>query len=152
MADNIDRFNKYAALAFAKLYESFPSPVDLDARELVTGKPQTENEAKEQARDLGASDEVRFACDCLRWLMDNGYIKAPDRLDRNMTRIRKAVATPATLQALSATQNGDQTLGEKIRGAIRDAGVDGLKDAGKNFMSSGIGWMVGAVISTMVRP
>lgn len=144
MSDNIERFNKYAAITFAKLYENFPSPVDLDARELVTGSPQTENDDKAQARDLAENAEVRFACDCLRWLMDNGYIKAPNPMDRNMTRIRRAVATPATLQALSSEPDGKERLGDRIVTALREGAMDGIRDASKGV----VGMLIGLVLKS----
>lgn len=148
MSDNIERFNKYAAITFAKLYENFPSPVDLDARELATGLPQTENDDKAQARDLAGNDEVRFACDCLRWLMDNGYIKAPNPMDRNMTRIRRAVATPATLQALASEPDGKERLGDRIVTAIRKGALDGIRDASKSVVGNGLGMLVGLVLKS----
>ena len=99
-SDNIDRFNAYAARAFAKLYRSFPEATRLDAREIVYDDPFPEGVHINELQEATTDPEIRFCAACLGWLHSTGYLTGTQ--NTHCVMISQAVLTPKAFEAMAA--------------------------------------------------
>ncbi|MEO0369805.1 MAG: hypothetical protein AAF197_13650 [Pseudomonadota bacterium] len=143
MPDNIDRFNKYAAHFFAKLYERFPEPCVLDTVEAVTGSALSEPVHQKTLQDATTNPEVQFCCDALKWLHDTGYFKGDATL--HYVQVSGAVLTPKGFEALNAVP---ETLQQTSLGTrLSQVAGEGAKEVSK----AAIGELVGQVIGVATK-
>lgn len=67
---NIRRFNHIALLLFAKLYESFPSGIDIEALKLGHDAVPKDTASDQQDWDFGAA-----AYDVVLWVAEEGFLR-----------------------------------------------------------------------------
>ncbi|WP_432780248.1 hypothetical protein QZH44_06880 [Pseudomonas corrugata] len=120
-SSNIDRFDEYAGLIFARLYATFPMRVQLDDDEVIPGAWR-DGEFQLEAYE----SEAEFVKATIHWLKDAGYIDG-----RPSNRgLFDAVLTSKGLEVLKATpaslDNGP-SLGERITDAAKEEGRETMR-------------------------
>jgi hypothetical protein len=102
MPDNMDAFNKYAAIIFDRLYQSFPNQIDLMANEIEEFYPEKRDVIFSTVKFLKREDFIIFSQQVYGGftgmvLTSKGLSilnETPEALDKNGTigsQIRKAV-------------------------------------------------------------
>jgi len=126
---NMDAFNRGAALAFAKLYESFPYQIKLEVAEL---DPEAD---KETLITYGHGIE---------WLIEEGFMKG-ECVYQEPTTFIEAILTSKGFAALNAVPDAireKQPLGRRIAAALKNGSKDTVRElihlAVREFVSYGM--------------
>ena len=113
---NMQQFDEITARVLVKLYESFPVPLSLDCLSL------TESPEMDEFGEISSEAEI---CMCsLRWLGEEGYIKAAKF---NSCYAIDVVLTAKGLTALKASPESleyKQTLGERLVSAVNKDAIN----------------------------
>jgi len=122
---NIDLFNEYTALIFARLYETFPLDQHFDPfKELGI------NEAEYQMCDKPLPREVQVFYATITWLNQTGYI-AGDGSEPWYFVGRLTAKGLEAMKAVPASIDCSEPIGEKLLEAVKD----GSTEAGKNLVA-----------------
>jgi len=129
---NIERFDEIVGQAFARLYQSFPVPVTLQAKDFVGGdnvyvKADFNDVMTGKVADNTTTPDAEFCIACLKWLVVSGYVTANDA---HYSHLPSAVLTAKGLEALKATPASlemDTPIGERIVQAVKTEGRHGLR-------------------------
>lgn len=136
---NIDRFDEYAALIFARLYASFPIRVKLVDFDVI---PRAWKDGEFLVEVY--SEESEFVTATIYWLRDAGYISG----QVISLGLLDAVLTSKGLEVMKATPAsiaGGPSLGDRITEAVKEEG----KETMRSLVSEALG--IGArLISPMV--
>lgn len=128
-SSNIEKFNKYAALILAALYESFPVP-----REIACSLAGIDEEFGPEGQ---AGPETAFFMATLRWLADSGYLRHGQK---NCVVFWDVVLTPKGLEALCAmpeSLSGRAPLGERLKVAVSAGSKTAMAEAIKAVLAAG---------------
>jgi hypothetical protein len=147
---NIERFNVYTAHIFGVLYNEFPVPRMMHAREVVTAvRASLELSPDEEAK------QNKFVNHTLRWLQETGYIKAYGT-DENRTFVLEPRAFEAMAAPLpSALRGGDlavQSVGEKLVDVAGDLGREVGKETRKEVAAQLVGQVIGHAMKVFTGP
>jgi len=112
--ENIRRFNDLAARILAHLYDRFPEPVVLSPEPFV-GNAFTDNDA--------LSEDARFFVNTVRRLTDFGLIQG-EPIDFGLMDARLTSEGLRTLDAVPTSLAGQETLGQRLITAAREASAD----------------------------
>ena len=108
MMDNVDLFADVAAALFAKLYNAFPVPVDVEIDELS-------DSAMPEADPSGATREA-FVEASLHWLGSAGFISfEPGQMGARI--VERVGLTAMGFLALQASEAGEDAIGRSLRQA-----------------------------------
>ena len=152
---NIDRFNQYAGFFLARLYESFPVPVDLDCHEAVYHRPLlgTPGEGSISDKELQRAScdaEVAFAAHTLKWLSETGYFKAEYFRLHDVQAIR-VVLTPKGFEALNAAP-ASLTRSGPLGQQLSDLSKSAANEAGKAAIGEIVGQIIGVALKGLFTP
>lgn len=144
MADtNIDRFDRLTGAVFARLYESFPVGVDLDAMKFsaVISPEQGYEAALDQALNLGD-----FFNATIVWLQDAGFITfVSTSLDNSVAyQCRLTAKGLQVLKSIPDSLTGE-TLGGRLGDAVQQGTMAGLQTVANEALSRGVGFLSAAV-------
>lgn len=136
---NIDRFDEYAALIFARLYATFPIPVKLSDFEVIPKAWKDDEFVLEVYQE-----ESEFVTATILWLRDAGYISG----QVISLGLIDAVLTSKGLEVMKATPSsisGGPSLGDRLTDAVKEGG----KETMRSLVSEALG--IGArLISPLV--
>lgn len=137
-ASNIERFDEIVGQAFAHLYQSFPTPIPL-----LAGRFVGEDNVIEPGGFTGAepTKEAEFCVDCLRWLVDAGYIAVRDTCQFGLTDAVLTAKGLETLKAMPASLGAP--IGERI--------VEAAKTEGREALRSLVGQALGMGLQLLAR-
>ncbi|MNI02298.1 hypothetical protein D3C73_551640 [compost metagenome] len=133
-ASNIELFDEFTGKIFARLYENFPIPINLNSKDFF---PPTIWEGGDASAD-GRSQQVKFFYATTEWLAAAGYTSSPDK--RN-SYARDVVLTAKGLEVLKGTPsslNAGPSIGEQLVEAAKEEGKDTLKSLVKEALSLGV--------------
>jgi hypothetical protein len=142
---NQEYFDLLAGDVFARLYSSFPVPLDLAAAV--------------EFLHLGDKDEIdndpgrlrNLYWHTVRWLADEGYLRMGPAVigDEDDAIFTDVVLTTKGLEALRKTPGalggGTETIGDKIKTAAKDVGSDAGKTAMRQLVGQALGWVIKGV-------
>ncbi|EJM81312.1 hypothetical protein PMI34_05217 [Pseudomonas sp. GM74] len=135
-APNIERFNILVGSIFAKLYESFPVPIELSAIEFADQLVSDDCAKEWSQRD----STVRFFGSTVDWLSDHGYLKR-GVVFSNST-ILDCVLTARTLELLNAMpsslENKGPSLGDQLVKATKEGMSGKVKELASDFLSRAV--------------
>jgi hypothetical protein len=120
-SSNIDKFDEYTALVFARLYETFPIRVNLFDHDVI---PDTWKDGKFNPEAYDSDSELVRAT--IIWLKEAGYI---DGRISNLG-LFEAVLTSKGLEVLKAVPSSLSTgpsLGERIADAVKEEGRETMR-------------------------
>jgi hypothetical protein len=142
---NQEFFDLLAGDIFARLYQSFPEPIDLQSDGIFPdlGEQQQLDDDPERLRTLYGHT--------VQWLAAEGYLRfgqaAPQ--DDGSVAFLNAVLTSKGLAALRKTPEllagPGQTLGDKIEETAKDITSDAAKATMKELVGTALGWIVRGV-------
>lgn len=141
--NNIELFNKHAAVALARLYESFPTPIDLYPQHLIDQNWV----ASEYASETLQSEEFESANHCLTWLYDYDFFTGAPSSYGYIFHLNSRL-TPQGLAALNkvpSSLDSKEPIGKRIAAAAKSAG----KEAGNNALGELIGQVIGGFTKSM---
>ncbi|KQB54453.1 hypothetical protein AQS70_07540 [Pseudomonas endophytica] len=139
---NIDKFNDLAGKIFAELYERFPIPCTLIARELAT--PTCTSEGNGLCLLELSNSDAEFFNATARWLIGSGYLNGEILPD---THVSGAILTIKGLEALKAMPHC-LTHGLSIRQRLAETMKEGSKETLKSVLAEEIA--LGAKLITPV--
>lgn len=120
-SSNIDRFDEYTALIFARLYATFPTRIDLNDLDVIPGA------WKDGEFDLdGYQLDAEFVRATILWLKDAGYIAGRP----SNSGLFDAVLTSKgleVLKAIPASLNSGPSLGDRITDAVKEEGRETMR-------------------------
>jgi hypothetical protein len=125
--DNIAFFNRLTLAVFAKLYESFPTPIELDIRSLAM------EVIPQDADDQSTWDSLRAAEDAIDFLAQEGFLthKGGFLEGGTVLQARLTLRGLAILGSTPESLEGRVPLIERIRSALaggaKEAGSEGVK-------------------------
>ena len=134
---NIDRFDEYAAVVLARLYEQFPIKTTLDVRR-ITGHAGVNEFGAICAPDGRESREAEIAWATIEWLADTGYLRASG--SNPPAVFAGCVLTAEGLRLLKAVPDSvraAETGGERIVRLIGEGALDLAKDIVRGLLSVG---------------
>jgi hypothetical protein len=135
-APNIERFNILVGAIFARLYETFPVPIELIATnfaDLLVDDEPTEN-------GYHKGGYVRFFTSTVDWLGEHGYLIRKELVTTHI--IRGCVLTARTLELLNAMpsnlESKDPSLGEQLVSATKEGMTGKVKELASDFLSKAV--------------
>ena len=139
---NIDLFNEYVARILAQLYESFPVKEKLYAS-TISGHTDDNRYGTICAPDGSESKEAQVAFHTIGWLVDNGYVRAEQRLDgRYYDYCALTEKGLKVLQAVPDSVQTTETVGEKLVRLTKEGGGDLARDFIKSLLTLGVQGLV----------
>ncbi|NBB11808.1 hypothetical protein [Pseudomonas sp. SLFW] len=135
---NVDRFDRLTGEIFAKLFQSFPMPIDLDYydyTEIIAPDPIHTPEGEVQV-----VEGQEFFQASVKWLVDSGYLSL-GRQVLSSTKIQQCVLTAQALAALKAVP--DSLTGKSIGSQLQEAARGGMIDSVKSLTGKALGIGVG---------
>jgi len=134
---NIELFDEYAAKTLAQLYQTFPVPTNLDARNLCGHHDIDEygHFLDEQGNPSKAFDIAKATLD---WLVESGYIRVQHT---SQVGYQYAVLTAAGLEVLKASPESlkvKETLGDKLVRFTKEGSISLAKEVAKTAISTGV--------------
>jgi hypothetical protein len=136
---NIDFFNRFTLVLFAKLYESFPTPIDVKTAEVAAEViPLDVEHAKGWDWFVAADHAVGFLAQEGFLTYENSYLEGGHYVQVRLTAKGLAVlgSTPDAL-------NPRTPLIDKAKAAL----ASGAKEAGNETIKQVMQWIVGAGIA-----
>ena len=127
--ENIEKFNAYAAAAFAQLYASFPEGTKLDCSQIVYGKPLPSNVTNKELAAQREDPKIQFCGATLRWLMDTGYFRGSH--SDGWVQVSGAVLSVKGFEVLAtpeALSRSKAPVGEQLVEIAKQGPKEGLKD------------------------
>ena len=137
-APNIEQFNILVGAIFAKLYETFPIPIELAVTDFA-----------EQMLILDSTDlyggnrkfhEIRFFTSTVLWLADHGYLSAGSMVTNSV--VKNCSLTARTLELLNAFPSSlgskGPSLGDQMVEAAKDGVTGKIKDLASEFLSKAV--------------
>jgi hypothetical protein len=140
---NIELFDEFTAAALAKLYESFPRKIGLDAR-ILAGVDSVNEFGFIVDENGNPSMRFEIARATLEWLSETGYIRCTST---NQLGLNSAVLTPMGLSVLKATPTSikpGETIGERLVRFAKDGSVALAKETAKSAIAAGVSMGLGA--------
>jgi len=120
-ASNIEKFDEYTALIFARLYGSFPLRIDLSHVDFLY-----EEWSREPYDHDVYNPQAEFLTATMQWLKDAGYLSG----EPSAIGLYKAVLTAKGLEVLKATpaslEHGP-SIGERISDAVKAEGRETMR-------------------------
>ena len=140
MCQNIDDFNRGAALILARLYRSFPVPTPIDCAKIDDhgdlDLPPDEVLARATQRHATYAETVQF-------LADEGFLRYISRMAPKSVYFDGVVLSSKGLSALSKTP---PMLGEKRRGTVGDLLIDAGKEVAREAVKSAVRFAISGVV------
>lgn len=138
-AGNIERFNGLVGAIFAKLYEEFPVPLDLEVdhfgTEMAVGQPEQDGDYRPNRSD------ARFFVSTVIWLSNHDYIDCGAQVNSG---VMDCVLTARTLELLkrmpSNLESTDPSLGDQLVSATKDGMTGKVKELASDFLSKAVGF------------
>lgn len=135
---NIERFNVLVGVVFAKLYESFPVPVELSVQDFVEQLVDDSEQSDESEYVRGGYG--KFFTSTIVWLGDHGYLIRGSTI--GVSTVRGCVLTANALEILNAMPDNLQvkgpSLGDQLISATKDSVKEKVKDLGGEFLSKAV--------------
>jgi len=141
---NMERFDRLTGAIFARLYESFPEPVNLDAYpflHLIVAADQDQATQCEQAFNA-----PEFFSYTLRWLADTGYFNHGSQADGSPYTFTECVLTAKGLEVLKAVPKSistGQSIGQSLQEAAKRGAIDSIKKLTGEALSTGVHLAIG---------
>lgn len=145
--DNIETFNTVVGLVLADLYDNFPVPISLTGLLYAqTAGLIPEGERMETEDHLPASAAIE-------WLIAEGYVRCSSENPDGIF-VAACVLSQKGLQLLSIPDSlqEQQSLGNKISKAAKNATHTGLKEIAKTVICEGTKLMLQASIHSAMNP
>lgn len=130
---NIDVFNDHVSQVFALLYESFPTPRDIDFQSF------TYEDLPEENREMGTVPESMYepAMHAVGWLIKEDYIRCEtSSIDGGFYLVQLTGKGLATLQSVPASLQGTTSIGQRISEAVKS----GSKEVARKMVTEAISW------------
>lgn len=135
---NIERFNVLVGVIFAKLYESFPVPVELSVQDFVEQLVDDSELSDESEYIRGGYG--KFFTSTIVWLGDHGYLIRGSTI--GVGTVRGCVLTGSTLEILNAIPANlkvkGPSLGDQLVAAAKDSAKGKVKDLAGEFLSKAV--------------
>ncbi|SDI51354.1 hypothetical protein SAMN04487867_10836 [Vreelandella titanicae] len=132
---NIEKFDEFSGQVLASFYNSFPVPINLQARDFVE-QPTQYDESSQCDR---ASPDAVFFIATVEWLRRAGYIHA-DEQDGNDRIVKNGVLTAKGLEVLKikpTSLTDEPSLGDQLADAAKKGSSDAVRKAVTEIMSLG---------------
>lgn len=143
---NIERFNVLVGVIFAKLYETFPVPVELSVQDFVE-QLVDDSELTDDSEYLSGG-YCKFFTSTIAWLGDHGYLIRGSTLGAGT--VRGCVLTASTLEILNAMpanlENKGPSLGDQLISATKDSVKGKVKDLAGELLSKAVVFSTKAAI------
>lgn len=144
--ENFEAFNRIALYTLVQLFESFPEPIELDAKRIgIDAKPKDEDETQEE---LWANINLGYWT--ISWLKDEGFIKADARTwaESRFCNARLTLKGLILLGYSAPSMDGEQddvTFADRAKEVLAEGGraaaVETVQEIFKNALRLGIGLM-----------
>lgn len=135
---NIERFNVLVGVIFAKLYETFPVPVELSVQNFA--EQLVDDDELIDKGEYMKGGYVKFFTSTVSWLSNHGYLMKGSTLSGGT--VRDCVLTASTLEILNAMPDNLQvkgpSLGDQLISATKDSVKDKVKDLGGELLSKAV--------------
>ena len=146
--ENIDKFNYYVALIFARLQRKFPERINvtgpdmlggtsfestIDAAGRYTGKYLVDGEVQDLRNDLD------FLWATTRWLIDTGYLigSAENGMAGRGCHVTLSPKALEVLKAAPSSISAERSLGDDLEEAMSSAAKDKLAE----IAGTGLTWL-----------
>lgn len=138
---NMDLFNAFTLALFKDLYESFPSPVDINATGLAMKLLPEELPNEDGMRLFRAAD------DAVLWLQEEGFIRIGSQsMDRGeFFQVRLTSRGLGVLDSVPSSIAGDDSESKTVVGKIGDVLSEAGKDVAKDETRSAIKALMGII-------
>jgi hypothetical protein len=136
--NNIDFFNRFSLALFAKLYESFPSPVTIDPKDVL---------GNVLPADSKSSDWLIAAGDAMDFLSDEGFLTYKGNRMQGSGAALNVRLTMKGLAILGSTPDalgGHTPLIDRVTTTLKEGGSEGVKQLVQYVFAKAIA--AGAVI------
>jgi hypothetical protein len=140
-SSNIELFDEFAGKIFARLYENFPIPIDLNSKDFL---PPTIREGGDVDSD-GRLHHIRFFYATTQWLASAGYTNSPDKKNSYSNDVVLTAKGLEVLKGSPSSLNAGPSIGEQLVEAAKEEGKDTLKNLVKEALSLGIK-LIGPVV------
>ena len=145
--NNIDLFNEYVSVIFAKLYEEFPLGVDINVEDVTTHKVEIDDWSGQANSPIPKENEIFTAT--AEWLYQSGYIiTVKGNSPISEPGIKWATLTPKAMEALNTSPkslSGGQSIGSAISEAAREGATETAKKYATQALSLAAGFVGQAV-------
>lgn len=132
METNIDQFNKYTAITFAKLYESFPTPVMLVPLEMA-------GFVEDDIDGFGKlPDEANICKSTIKWLCDAEYIWSSGGDNYAIAGARLSPKGLEALKSIPSSLKDKKPIGEQLMSASKTGASELYKGLVNLALSEGI--------------
>lgn len=144
MTNNMERFDRLTGAVFARLYESFPEPVTLDAQPFLHSIVAADQDQATQCDQAFNAPEF-FSC-TLRWLAGTGYFTHGSQGEQSPYTFTECVLTAKGLEVLKAVPTSiktQQSIGQSLQDAAKRGAIDSIKKLTGEALSTGVHIAIG---------
>jgi len=135
---HIERFNVLVGVVFAKLYETFPVPVELSVQNFV--EQLVDDDELIDDSEYMKGGYVKFFTSTITWLGYHGYLMKGSTLSGGT--VRDCVLTASALEILNAMPANLEikgpSLGDQLITATKDSVKGKVKDLAGEFLSKAV--------------
>lgn len=135
---NIALFDGYVAAILARLFESFPVKLGLDARE-ISGDMAVDDFGNVVGADGRPSRRFAIALATVEWLGEAGYIRVGDRGAFGWSAVALSPAGLELLKACPESLKVKESIGERIVRFVREGSLELAREAAKAALAAGVG-------------
>ncbi|TWC74400.1 hypothetical protein FBY10_10190 [Pseudomonas sp. SJZ103] len=135
---NIERFNVLVGVVFAKLYETFPVPVELSVQDFA--EQLVDDDEQVDDSEFMKGGYVKFFTSTISWLDYHGYLRKGSTLSGGT--VRDCVLTASTLEILNAMPANleikSPSLGDQLVSATKDSVKGKVKELAGELLSKAV--------------
>ena len=144
MLSNMERFDQLTGAVFARLYEAFPEPIELDAFPFLQDiAPDGQDFETQQEQAFNAPEFFSYT---LRWLAETGYLTHAKQYLGKPSTFEECVLTAKGLEALKATPKSiasGKSIGQSLQDAAKNGALESIKKLSGEALSAGVHLAVG---------
>ena len=134
---NVELFNVFSLALFNKLYESFPTPVDIDYSAIAADLLPDEVDADDADRIL------KVAYHAVQWLEEEDFIRIGDQtMDGGFHQVVLTGRGLAVLDSVPDGQEGSGSVASQLGDLVEEAGKDLAKEEVKKAIKNAMAFIV----------
>ena len=137
-ATNIERFNVLVGAIFAKLYENFPEPIELNVLDFL--EQMATDEPTGTDHQLATTKDNRFFVSTVLWLSNHDYLDSGSPLSNGA--VMNCCLTARTLELLKAMppnlESKAPSLGDQLISATKEGTTNKMKELASDFLSRAV--------------
>ncbi len=135
---NIDKFDEVTGMLFAKLFSTFPEPVDIRLEDYVPEEDEQEVISEDSAQWIVDQNRREFVEHTINWIVDSGFITSYN-FNREQGIFSGVILTAKGLECLKMTPDSLQaSAGTELAAAARTGSIELLKSIVNQVLGAGI--------------